>query len=188
MMNQETAQEIDGIEAQIESARRRCARIQYLLYVILGLFLFVALAMLLLGIYSISSVTSVSFDAVNLISAAVSFTVSLAVMGTLLVAFRLIARGESPFAQSVVRCIRWCALLFVLKAAIEVFFSLGAIQVTGVPLVGAIGYNAAPLNSLYIGEGVVVDAGALAAAGVAYCLASVLEYGSLVQRVSDDTL
>lgn len=97
--------------------------------------------------------------------------------------FSEVAQGESPFCRKQVNRIRWIAYLLFAKAILEAALSVGTSMIAQV----------GPYNITYIETGgpsglsLNIDAGAIFMGVLILCLSIIFEYGSLLQRFTDET-
>lgn len=98
--------------------------------------------------------------------------------------FSDVARGKSPFCKQQVRRIRTLAYLMIVKALVEALFSAG-----GSLLMRAGDWSVTCIDGGLIGDQTIflIDAGALFMAAVIICLSVVFQYGSLLQRITDES-
>lgn len=97
--------------------------------------------------------------------------------------FAAVVEGESPFRKKQVKRIRLLAYLMIAKAFIEALFSAGN------ALIMQIGeWDIMCIDTGFLGDQTIffIDAGALFMAVVIICLSVVFEYGTLLQRLSDE--
>lgn len=99
--------------------------------------------------------------------------------------FADVAKGESPFTTCQVKRIRWVAIVFLIYVVIEAIVPSGLASVVQNEALH-VGYriSEAPLDVPVFK----VNFGMLGAAVIFYCLSLVFEYGTLLQRLSDETL
>lgn len=114
------------------------------------------------------------------------FSVILALMAAFVrvvaVVFAGVVRGESPFRREQVKRMRLMAYLMIAKAAAEALFSVGNSSIMQLD-----NWTFMCIDSgLFSGKMFYVDAGSLFLAAVIICLSIVFEYGTLLQRLSDD--
>lgn len=96
-----------------------------------------------------------------------------------------VAKGESPFTKRQVRRIRLVAIIFLVYVVAEMIFPTSAVPVVqGEAL--QVGYHVSAASSDV--PVLNVNFGMLSAAVIFYCLSLVFEYGTLLQRLSDETL
>lgn len=97
-----------------------------------------------------------------------------------------IAQGNSPFSRLQAKRLRIVAVLLLAHALLTTIVSPGILSVagTGEATVGvAIGAVAGEADKL-----IPINAGDIVLAVVLFCAALIVEYGSLLQQLSDDTL
>ncbi|MEG0503588.1 MAG: hypothetical protein RR547_02995 [Raoultibacter sp.] len=98
--------------------------------------------------------------------------------------FRDVPKGGSPFSRTQVRRIRRIAYVLLAYAVAEMIFSAGtALLVSGGDTV--IGYSVTSGQDVPI---ISINVGMFAFSIIFYCLSLVFEYGTLLQRLSDETL
>lgn len=107
-----------------------------------------------------------------------------AFLGVVARIFSDVARGKSPFCKQQVRRIRTLAYLMIVKALVEALFSAG-----GSLLMRAGDWSVTCIDGGFIGDQTtfLIDAGALFMAAVIICLSVVFQYGSLLQRITDES-
>jgi hypothetical protein len=118
---------------------------------------------------------------------AVETCVSLFMIWTIWKIFSDISKGLSPFSTIQAKRLRIAAMLWILHAIFIAFFSPAFMTITGLGdvIFGAtIGVSPVEASTRYIP----INVGDIVLAIVLFCAALIVEYGSLLQKLSDDTL
>ena len=187
------ALEYDEIGA-IENALGKAQTVSRVLYRVFTIVFWLGLVSCVAIIVTIVANGAINYFDVN----AVSFLVSLskAALEALLVlliiqimrsGFRDIALGKSPFTQSQASRLRIVALLLIIHALLTTFSSPAILGIAG--LNGAViglATCSAPVEAA--ARIIPINVGDIVLAIVLFCAALIVEYGSLLQKLSDDTL
>ena len=101
--------------------------------------------------------------------------------------FRDISLGVSPFTKSQAKRLKLAAILFLLHTLLLALASPAILNIAG--LEGAtIGFSMASNPSEMMSRVIPINVGDIVLAIVLFCAALIVEYGSLLQKLSDDTL
>ena len=101
--------------------------------------------------------------------------------------FRDISRGESPFTSAQANRLKIAAILLVFHSLFSLLMSPAILNVAG--LDGAVVGLAVGSASSEVSDRIVpINVGDIVLAIVLFCAALIVEYGSLLQKLSDDTL
>lgn len=105
----------------------------------------------------------------------------------LLSIFKDISKGSSPFTRRQARRLRIAALLQIAHAAFSAVMSPVVLEIMGFEAV-ALGAMVGSSSTEGMARFIPINVGDIVLAVVLFCAALIVEYGSLLQQLSDDTL
>lgn len=144
------------------------------------------IAMIAQGIVDFSSSTCVPLFS-SCIRFSLEMLVALVMIWILKAMFRDIACGVSPFSQLQAKRLRLTGVLQIAHAVFIAVSSPAVIQVLGFEN-AAFGVTIGSASAEGAMRFIPVNAGDIVLAVVLFCAALIVEYGSLLQQLSDDTL
>ena len=182
--------EIAAIEAAAKRLSSRAELLRKLFSVLLvatcALYLMAFLAMLLTGVKDYSTNNSISV-CIALAKIALETATAVFLVWVLRAIFRDISEGASPFSLRQANRLRIAAVLWLIHAVLTAVISPAFLTALGLgdAAVGAtVGMTPSEANMRFIP----INAGDIVLAIVLFCAALIVEYGSLLQKLSDDTL
>ena len=182
--------EIDAIEA---SSKRIQIIAGYLLHIFTVLFWMTAIAlgivsfyMLFQGVHDYSS--GALIPAVSAVCKyALEMTIALIVIWIMKSMFGEMSHGAAPFSSAQAHRLRAAAVLLLLHALVEAVNSPAFLMVIGLGD-AALGATIGSASAEGAARFIPINAGDIVLAIVLFCAALIVEYGSLLQKLSDDTL
>lgn len=157
-------------------------RILFYIYCLVWLALVVLFSVLTFSPELVPSAQSI--DVIPLLSCLLFGFLIAALLRVATLIFADVAKGESPFSHRQIKRIRIAALVFLVYVVAEMLIPSG-----GTTIVPEGDWHVAYSVSEEPSASVVdLNFGMLGAAVIFYCLSLVFEYGTLLQRLSDETL
>lgn len=182
--------EIDAIEHASDKIKRVASVLFYAFTIVFWVALVaqcaVAILMVINGATNYPS-ESASAALMGLLSFGVSAVVTLFMIWVLAKIFQDMSKGLSPFSLKQARRLRFASALQIIHAIYSTVASPAFLQVFGLDemAIGAtLGIASVEAGSRFIP----INAGDIVLAIVLFCAALIVEYGSLLQKLSDDTL
>ncbi|MFD0702112.1 hypothetical protein DMP06_08565 [Slackia equolifaciens] len=182
--------EIDAIEASSVKVQR-VSRVLHsgfaaIYYFSTICFIFLIVAMAAWGISDLESGILVPF-CMSLAKVIFEAVVALFLIGVAKSVFGSIGMGLSPFSTVIAKRLRIAALLMVIHAVFSLIISPAFMSIAGLGE-AAIGVAIGSAPSEATARFIPINVGDIVLAVVLFCAALIVEYGSLLQQLSDDTL